>query len=152
MQDESGIKWQYAAKENQLVLKQLKNMIKLYVHYGCFMLMQLHKSLITKRGYSFCSISELGWTQHEVSVGQIPKLDSLQVGGTWQSSLHPLLLGQGRREPDQCQTSPWILGNKAAIPRFCDKPDCSPTAGFPFSVCSWGMQCFCCPYPPGLFP
>lgn len=55
MQDESRIKGQYTAEENQLVLKQFKKMRKLYVHYGCSMFVYLHKALITK----FCT--QLSW-------------------------------------------------------------------------------------------
>lgn len=52
MQDGSRTTWQYTmcivtAEENELVLNQFKK----YVHYGSFMLLQLHKALITKPNF-----------------------------------------------------------------------------------------------------
>lgn len=151
MQDESRIKWQYTAEDNQLVLNSLYKMIKLYVHYTyCFMFVHLHKVLIKKASFvhkcpgcsSGSTLSFLGCNQ---SLWGRSQGGNLQVGQTWQSLWQSAASGAGEERP-------W------AVPRIKQQSLGSvltkeqPHWGFSFSVCSWGMQCVSSPCLPGAFP
>lgn len=95
-------------------------MIKLYVHYGCFMFVHLHKTLIPKPsfvhscpGYSSGSTPELPWVQCKVCVGK-----GLQAG----------------EDLSTAKTSPLIPGNKPAISWFCNNQIVAPLWIFLFCV------------------